>query len=256
MGMFRNWWRKHQAARVPFAQNWFDATLERVPAMQALDASERLRLAELAREFLADKTLQGAQGLELDPSLRTRIATLASWPALHLGYTALEGWSELIVYPQAFRARRRQRDELTGVIHEYDEHLAGEAWQSSGPLVLSLQDFNTDLNRPESRQNVLIHEIAHKIDGLDGSINGRPPLHPGMSAQAWVDAFEAAFEELVQRLERYEHSPINSYAAHSPAEFFAVTSEYHFVAPEILRGQYPQVARQLQRFYGGSTTTP
>lgn len=251
MNFISRWWRGRQARRLPFAQNWFDATLARVPAMHALSPQERSELARLAREFLADKHIVGAQGLKLDTATRTRIATLCAWPALKLGYAALEGWSDLIVYGDAFRARRRERDELTGVIHEYDQHLAGEAWNASGPLVLSLQDLKADLDHPDFRQNVLVHEIAHKIDGLDGVVDGRPPLHPGMSAQAWTDAFSAAFAELQQRLERHEHSAINPYAAHSPAEFFAVCSEYHFVQPHILHGQYPDVAEQLQQFYGG-----
>jgi hypothetical protein len=252
MEMIRQWWRRRQAKRLPFADNWFAATLARVPAMQSLSSSERVQLAALAREFMAGKNMVGANGLKLDAAIRTRIATLAAWPALHLGYAALDGWTDLIVYNEAFRARRRERDPITGVIHEYDQHLAGEAWSSTGPLVLSLHDLTLDLNNPEYRQNVVVHEIAHKIDGLDGTVNGRPPLHRGMSAQAWADDFGSAYADLVQRLERFEHSAINPYAAHSPAEFFAVSSEYHFVHPHVLALQYPKVARHLQQFYGGA----
>ena len=42
---------------------------------------------------------------------------------------------------------------------------------------------------------------------------------------------------------------IDPYAAEDPAEFFAVTSEYFFTAPDLLHEAYPAVYRQLQLFY-------
>ncbi|MGE5028156.1 MAG: zinc-dependent peptidase, partial [Betaproteobacteria bacterium] len=42
---------------------------------------------------------------------------------------------------------------------------------------------------------------------------------------------------------------IDSYAAESPAEFFAVTSEAFFEIPHVLRREYPDVYRQLAEFY-------
>ncbi|WP_334131235.1 zinc-dependent peptidase, partial [Silanimonas lenta] len=37
-----------------------------------------------------------------------------------------------------------------------------------------------------------------------------------------------------------------------PEEFFAVCSEYHFTAPDLLREAFPAVAAHLERFYGPS----
>jgi hypothetical protein len=46
-----------------------------------------------------------------------------------------------------------------------------------------------------------------------------------------------------------ENSLINPYAATSPAEFFAVLSEYFFTAPDILKSRCPTVHKQLSLFY-------
>lgn len=254
MGLLSDWWRRRKAARATtaglFADNWFDATVARVPRLRRLAAAEQARLRQLAREFAADKDIVGVRGLEVDTAMRTRIATIGAWPALHLGYAALEGWSQLIVYAEAFRAQRKERDEKTGVVHEYEQSLAGEAW-GAGPVVLSWQDLVDDIDHPQDRSNVLIHELAHKIDGLDGAVDGRPPLHPWMSAQRWTEVFAAAFDDLNARLDRHEYSAIDPYAAENPEEFFAVTSELHFVAPDLLSGAYPEVAEQLAQFYNG-----
>jgi MtfA peptidase len=43
---------------------------------------------------------------------------------------------------------------------------------------------------------------------------------------------------------------IDPYAAEAPDEFFAVVSEYHFSAPALLQQALPEVAFELQRFYG------
>ena len=37
--------------------------------------------------------------------------------------------------------------------------------------------------------NVVVHEMAHKLDMQNGDANGFPPLHSGMCPSAWYDAF-------------------------------------------------------------------
>ncbi|MCK5664432.1 MAG: zinc-dependent peptidase, partial [Thiotrichaceae bacterium] len=58
-----------------------------------------------------------------------------------------------------------------------------------------------------------------------------------------------AYDKLVNQIENYQHTTINEYAATNPAEFFAVTSEYFFTAPKILKELCPDVYRQLVLFY-------
>ncbi|MFN4162749.1 MAG: zinc-dependent peptidase, partial [Stenotrophomonas sp.] len=43
---------------------------------------------------------------------------------------------------------------------------------------------------------------------------------------------------------------IDPYAAEAPEEFFAVVTEYHFSAPDLLQQEMPTVAAHLRRFYG------
>ncbi len=117
-----------------------------------------------------------------------------------------------------------------------------------GPLIISWQD-----TKPRTLHSVpvqvLIHELAHKLDMLDGYSNGHPPLHASMDQQVWHDTFEAAYLHLRHRVETGHKHELNSYAATSPAEFFAVCSEYFFESPERLQMAYPDVYRQLSLFY-------
>ena len=104
-----------------------------------------------------------------------------------------------------------------------------------------------------SGHNVVIHEIAHKLDGLNGAMNGMPPLHRLMIRKNWTQSFSTAYQDLNRQLATGHHPYINPYAATNPAEFFAVVSEYFFTAPQILFHHYPDVYRQLLQFYRQQT---
>lgn len=99
--------------------------------------------------------------------------------------------------------------------------------------------------------NLVIHELAHKLDMLNGTANGLPPLHSNMRQSDWASTLQTAFEHLNQHLDHHPHTepPIDAYAGENPAEFFAVCSEYFFSAPDLLSAAYPQVYAQLQLFY-------
>lgn len=246
------WMRRRRARRLPLSEPEFLATAARLPGMAQLPAARLAQWQQLTREFLSDKHIHGAGGLEPDAAMRQCIAQLATWPILDLGYAALDGWHDVIVYPGAFRARRERHDEdIEHLVHEYEEELAGES-MDHGPLVLSWDDILTDLEHPEEMQSLVVHEIAHKLDGLSGAVNGAPPMRKSMSQQAWTEAFSAAFEAMNQQLDAEQETVLDPYAASAPEEFFAVMSEYHFIAPDLLAEVYPQVAAQLRQFYGPS----
>jgi hypothetical protein len=218
--------------------------------LSALSCSDARRLRVLAQGFLARKTVTPVRGLELGPADLALIACLCCLPVLNLGGHWLGGWREVVVYPAAFRVRRQELDEPTGVLHEWDEDLAGEAW-SEGPLILSWEDLKLDLDDPGAGCNVIAHEIAHKLDLRDGVLDGTPPL-PGEKLAAWARDFQSAFDALNARIDRGQDPVLDPYAASAPEEFFAVASEYHFAAPDLLARELPAIAAHLDAFYGRS----
>jgi len=222
-------------------------TTEKMTVFRGLTAVEKAKLRELATLFLHEKNLTGVQGLELTEAMRVVIAALACLPVLGLGYGCLAGWNEVIVYPAAFRVSRDETD-AAGVVHHQERSLCGESW-SRGPLIVSWEDIEQDLKETHSEHNVIIHEIAHKLDMLNGPADGYPPLHNGMSVTAWSTALSTAYEKLIERVDHHHRTAINPYAAASPAEFFAVISEYFFCAPEILHSQFAAVYEQLHLYY-------
>lgn len=218
-----------------------------------MDATRRERLRELSVRFLREKTISPIGGLTLDDRDRVRLAALCCLPLLEFGAEGLHGWSELIVYPDAFRVRREHVDD-DEVQHEWEDELIGEAW-GAGPLILSWADVLADIASPWEGLCLPVHEMAHKLDALDGEMDGTPPL-PREWQRAWARDFEREYAAFAAAVDRDEDTAIDPYAAESPEEFFAVCSEYHFGAPHLLRENLPAVAEHLRRFYGESPAPP
>jgi len=231
---------------VPSDADW-EAALARLPWTAGLAADRRLRLRALVGMFLRRKAITPVAGLELSSDDRLLLAALCCLPLLEFGEQGLHGWSQLIVYPDAFRTRREHID-AAGVMHEWEDELIGEAWDA-GPLILSWADVRADLEDPAAGFCVAVHEMAHKLDALDGAMDGTPPL-PRDWQRAWAADFQRAYDALCADVDAGRETAIDAYAAEAPEEFFAVCSEYHVSAPELLRDAFPEVAAHLRRFYG------
>ncbi|HRQ64433.1 MAG TPA: M90 family metallopeptidase [Xanthomonadaceae bacterium] len=223
-------------------------TLSTVPLAASLDRAATDRLKALCERFLARKRIVGAADFEPSPDQCRVVAALACLPVLDLGFHWLRGWREVVLYPGGFRVHRSWHDADSGVVTEGPDELAGEAWER-GPLILSWEDIAADLAAPYEGFNLVVHEIAHKLDMLTGAADGLPPLPPGLSLRVWTQGMQQAFDDLHAQLDRQEEPRIDPYAAEGPDEFFAVTSEYLFSAPAVLAEAMPDVHALLQRFY-------
>jgi Mlc titration factor MtfA (ptsG expression regulator) len=237
MGWLTNWRRQRVLARHRIDNAlWARAT----QGLSFLPATPKLR--ELVLLFLAEKEFAGAHGLELTDEMRVSIAAQACLPILELSLDWYRGWRGIVVYPGDFRVRRTEVDE-DGVVHEWDDELAGEA-MPGGPVVLSWDALARD-----PQINVVIHEFAHKLDMLNGTADGLPPLHPGMDRAAWIRVFEQAYEGFCDAVDRDKDTWLDPYAAEHLSEFFAVISEAFFREPRETRRRYPDVYDQLRAFY-------
>ncbi len=218
-----------------------------VPWIAALDSKRDARLAALSAQFLHRKTITPVGGLTLTHDQCCTLAAVCCLPLLEFGAEGLHGWSQLIVYPDAFRVQRDHVD-AAGVLHSEEQEIIGESWDA-GPLILSWADVQADLADPDAGCCVAVHEMAHKLDILDGVMDGTPPL-PRDWQRAWAADFQRAYDAFAAEVDAGRETAIDPYAAEAPEEFFAVCSEYHFSAPRLLREEMPAIAAHLRRFYG------
>ncbi|WP_376691444.1 M90 family metallopeptidase [Wenzhouxiangella sp. EGI_FJ10409] len=243
----RRWQRKVEAA-MPSHED-VAVVAGHFPILAAIKGEGAERLRCRAAEILAGKTFLGAGGMEPEYLDCLAIALLAARPILNLGIGAYGDFHTFILYPDEFIAEEEYEDEAGVVSHGRDLR-AGEAW-ARGPVVLSMADVMDSAQGQGF--DVVVHELAHQIDQLNGDMDGFPPLHPGMDAQEWSRTFSEGFERLSSSLDRDEEPAIDPYAAESPAEYFAVTSEYFFDAPQWLERHESGVFRLLQAFYRGGS---
>lgn len=257
----------------------WQASVDRLAFLERLTADERLRLKALCETFLQRKPISGAAGLEIGNDIAVAIAIQACLPVLHLTLDLYHDMPGVIVYPSEFIVPRSEIDDA-GVVHEWQEPLAGEAVGAGGAVVLSWEDVEDAAELAEG-YNVVIHEFAHKIDMGRSDANGCPPFladyHRGLDPRQWQQVFSAAYDDFTRRVEHIERRlartvrasrhdagdddpfgqlPLDPYAASDPAEFFAVASEVFFLAPLPLHEDYPEVYRLLARYYRQETLAP
>ncbi len=247
MNIFKRARIRYILHRYAIAHSLWSEVTEKLPCLQGMTAVEKAHLRELTTLFLHEKRFVGVQGLQLNDAMCVIIAVQACLPALHFGMGCLSGWTDIVVYPEAFRISRDEMDSA-GVVHHQERALVGESW-SRGPLILSWEDVEKDSRGEHAGRNVVIREIAHKLDMLNGTADGFPPLHYRMPITEWTSALCSAYESLVHRVEHHHSICVAPYAATSPAEFFAVISEYFFCAPEVLNVHFAAVYRQLELYY-------
>jgi len=243
----RDWLRRRKAARIEVSDAEWALAEARLPFLNHLGAADRVRLRKLVLQLLAEKQMTGARGLSLNPEIQLCIALQACLPILRLGLDWYRGWVGIVVYPGDFVIPRQEMDE-SGIVHEFDDAVLGEAWLG-GPVLVSWSEHEGGIGGI----NVVVHEFAHKLDMLNGFADGLPPLHQGMSKTDWIDAFGRAFEDFGNRVANSatggDDLALDPYAAEAPAEFFAVMSEAFFETPSLLVTEYPKVYEQLRLFY-------
>lgn len=240
MGLF-DWFRRGKVSAIP--DPLWASTIAALPFLARLSDDEQRRLKALTENFLAEKEFTTAGGLQLSDEICVAIAAQGCLPILNLGLAAYRDWVGIVVYPNEFVVPRQLADD-SGVVHEYDDVLSGEAWQG-GPLLVSWHD----VQMAGGGYNVVIHEFAHKLDMLNGEADGMPALHSGIGEAEWHQVFTAAYDDFCRRVDRDEETIIDPYASEEPAEFFAVLSEGFFELPEVIHDEYPALYDLLCRYY-------
>ncbi len=263
------WWKPPPS--VPDAL--WQSTLTDYCFLAALQSDEQRRLHALSGEFLAEKEFHGAGGLEISDRMAVAIAAQACLPLLHLrtgpdgrvlGPRSPLAWYRdfvgIVVQPGEVVARREVMDEH-GLVHAYDEVLAGEA-MDQGPVMLSWQAVSESGASAATGYNVVVHEFAHKLDMADGLPDGCPPLPADFmgaasakaARRAWLAIWEDAYAQFCDKVvvaERFGGAQpwLDAYGSHSLEEFFAVACEAYFVNRERFGADFGNLLAPLDRFF-------
>ena len=162
-------------------------------------------MQSFVRIFTAEKSWYGGEGLVVTEEMKVTVAGQAA--ALVLGLNEpyyFDRMQSIILYPSAFSdSPRRERYSIFG----YRRVLIGQAWYHS-PIVLSWRDVLRCGRNESQGSNVVLHEFAHHLDGLDGDVDGSPPL-TGQKLREWYRVAEAEYRRLVGSTLRSEATILN-----------------------------------------------
>ena len=249
--MIFRWLRNRRRKKIlaePFPDEWLRILKENVWQAESLSQPERDKLCDDLRIFIAEKYWQGCAGLELTDEIRVTIAAYACLLGLGLDPDSYDHVMTILVYPEDYFVEQTVRGE-GGLLRDEMSHRAGEAW-SNGPVILSWADVRLSGRRRGSDSNVVIHEFAHKLDMLNHSVDGTPPLRDGAKIPEWREVMKREYEELVDRVDHHRGTLLDPYGATNIGEFFAVATECFFGKPERLQRDEPQLYAMFSDYYG------
>lgn len=247
-----DWWRRLSRAEVvaaPFPDGFRQHILLRVPCAELLSEPELLKLETLVRIFNAEKSFEGAGGLELTEEMRVAIAARAC--LLVLWRTELDGplypgLDAIIVYPSTYKTRVQRREGY--VMVEGEEARLGESW-THGSVILAWDAVVSGVANPRDGHDVVLHEFAHQLDDADGAMDGTPELDGYERYAAWSRVAGDEYATLVEQLEHHQKTSIDPYGATNAPEFFAVVVEQFFEKPLQLAARHPELYDELAAFF-------
>lgn len=238
--MFR-WWRKRRQRKIlaePLYPDWLQILAAAVPQSSEWNSTLQTKFANNTRIFMASKNWEGCNGLTVTTEMKIVIAAQASMMVLGIDDYCFEGVQTILIYPASFR-----RETQNGLVVS-DSARIGEAWHR-GPIVLSW----IDVAHHTPGRNVVVHELAHHLDGLDGDISGNPILSNADAQARWEVVASAGYQCLRDDLANNRPTLLDPYAATNRAEYFAVACEYFFESPRELRSQLPELYECLTKLF-------
>lgn len=244
-------WFKQRRRRVtmeePFPTAWLKTLEDNVQHWHALDAAERLALEDIIQVLLREKHWEGCGGLTMRPEIQVTIAAQAALLILAIPHDYFQNVQSVLVYPSSYvLPRTRQRQD--GVMDSQHVAVQGSA-HHGGPVVLSWDNARAGGKNAQDGRNLVFHEFAHKLDMLDGMVDGTPELDDNAEYRAWIKVMTAEFEALQADIRKGRRNLLDPYAATDVAEFFAVATEVFFEKPRQLREKRPDFYAVMKDFY-------
>ena len=218
----------------------------RLASWSRLDAVERDDVEAIVGALVTRKRWEAAKGFELTDEAKVTIAAHAALLLLGEGFhlDAYRKVTSIVVHASTIVVRGEQPAHVPGLMSDEDSWLDGQA-SERGPIHLSWPAVLDDVRHARRGRNVVIHEFAHVLDMLDGTVDGRPPLPPH-DAQRWDEVWQA---ELAHQRAEPDDALFDEYAAESAVELFAVASEAFFTIGDVVRDERPQLYDLLAGYY-------
>lgn len=223
---------------VTLPENYKDILEDYVQFYHQLEEDRKKQFEKRVEKFLIDVKITGVNATVEDLDLLL-IASGAIIPVFEIPDWEYINLQEILLYPGSFN----QDFDQAG----FDRYIAGMVGTGAmqHKMILTKWQLRQGFINRNDAHNTAIHEFVHLVDKMDGTMDGVPEIILERKyVQEWKDIMDSTILQM-----KTNGSDINMYGATSPTEFFAVTSEYFFEQPALLKANHAALYAMLKRIY-------
>lgn len=233
--------RKRKGLVVPkeFPHSWRVFLQTKILYYQSLNESDKKRFEKDVLQFLSKVRVTGIK-TDVNDDDKLYVACSAVIPVF-----AFEDWqystlTEVLLYPDLFNESFSLEDKKRNI-----SGMVGSGGAMNNIVIFSKPALRQGFAVSTDKKNVGIHEFVHLFDKEDGLIDGIPNVMMEHQASLpWLELIRKKTEEMTAG-----QSDINIYGATNKQEFLAVTSEYFFERPQLLKKKHPELYETLRKVF-------
>ena len=205
---------------------------------QQLDDDEKKKFEDRVQHFLIAVRITGVNA-EVEDMDRVFIGAAAIIPVFAFPDWQYVNLHEVLVYPGTFN----QDFDQAG----WDRYISGMVGSGAMQhvMIISKWQLRQGFINNADTHNTAIHEFAHLIDKMDGTMDGVPEI---ILERRYISRWVSLMNATTQQMKNYG-SDIDMYGATNHAEFFAVISEYFFERPDLLKANHPELFEMMERIF-------
>ena len=229
---------KSDKAIVILPENYKELLEDYVQFYQQLEETRKNEFEKRIEKFLTDVKITGVNATVEDLDLLL-IASGAIIPVFAIPDWQYINLQEVLLYPGSFNLDFEQG----GMDRDIGGMVGTGAMQHK--MILTKWQLRQGFINRQDAHNTAIHEFVHLVDKMDGTMDGVPEI---ILERKYVKEWKNIMDSTTWQMKTYG-SDIDMYAATSHTEFFAVTSEYFFEQPALLKANHSELYAMLERIY-------
>jgi Mlc titration factor MtfA (ptsG expression regulator) len=238
--------RRRRLLKSPFPADWETFLQTNCRHFAYLPADKQERLRNTVKIIVGERTWVGVGELVVTDEMKVTIAAQAALLLLGVDDYYFDRVSSFVIHPRRFESRSTNADLHTRF--QQVTPVVGEAHQI-GPVVLLWQEALAGARGHAHGSNLVLHELAHHLDSLDGEMGGMPPLPSREAVLRWEQVLEEHYQQLITEVQQGYFTLLDEYGTTNKAEFFAVATECFYEQPRALREEHPELFQLLSDFY-------
>jgi Mlc titration factor MtfA (ptsG expression regulator) len=230
--------KKKEKVITPLPENYKELLHNYVKFYRQLNEEGKEQFEKRVEQFLAATKITGVNATVEDLDI-ILIAAGAIIPVFAINDWQYINLHEVLVYPGTFNEDFDQEGT--------DRYISGMVGTGGlqNMMILTKWQLRQGFIDNNSPHNTAIHEFAHLVDKMDGSIDGIPEI---ILDRKHVEKWKQLMDSTIQHMHT-NFTDIPIYGAKNPVEFFAVITEYFFEQPHHLKNHHPDLYEMLAIIY-------